>query len=319
VERVAPVPALDSPTAVRVRVKAAALNFFDLLMFVGKYQHKPSFPLVPAVECAGVVMEVGAGVRELAVHSRVYVWLPTGGATCEEIIVDASQCQLLPAPLSFEEGAGFNVGYMTAYHGLVHRGSLKSGETLLVTGAGGGMGVAAVQLGLVLGATVIAAASSDEKLALLKQLGAHHTVNYRTSDLRDEVARITDGKFVDCVYEPVGGDVFKQCVRCMAGNGRLLVIGFASGTIPTIPMNLPLIKGFSIVGVRSGFQLMQEPHLAIGMYKQLHEWATTKGLKPYVGITRDVEDCADAFTAIHEGRVVGKAVITFDSPARPRL
>jgi len=200
------------------------------------------------------------------------------------------------------------VGFATAYNGLVQRGQLKPGETLLVTGAGGGMGAAAVQLGKVLGATVIAAASSQEKLDVAKSLGADHLVNYEKEDLKDAVGKITNNKFVDVIYEPVGGDIFEKCLKCVGDEGRLLVVGFASGKIPNIPANIPLIKGFSVVGVRSGESMRRHPEKAMEIASKMVEWTSQGKLLPHIQVF-DIERFRDAFKAVADRKVIGKAVI----------
>merc|ERR1719203_2685427 len=208
------------------------------------------------------------------------------GCAAEEVVLRADLFPIfhLPEKVTFSQGAGFSVGYTTGFHALVHRGHLKPGEWLLVTGAGGGMGLMAVELGKALGARVIAAASSDEKLEICKKLGADHVVNYSRQKLKDEVGKITEGKFCDVIYDPVGGDIFDQCVRCVATGGyaRLLVVGFASGTIPKFPINMALIKGFDLVGVRSGAQLGLEPDLAASMMVELQKLVEAGKLSPYI-------------------------------------
>eukprot|EP00698_Gefionella_okellyi_P007053 TRINITY_DN1719_c0_g1_i1.p3 TRINITY_DN1719_c0_g1~~TRINITY_DN1719_c0_g1_i1.p3 ORF type:complete len:342 (-),score=66.26 TRINITY_DN1719_c0_g1_i1:2147-3172(-) len=305
---------------VRISVKAVALNFFDLLQLVGKYQVKPPLPFVPCTEGAGIVSEVGADTRgQFKIGDRVAFKVWSGGAASEEVVVSAADCILLPATLSLPQAAGYQVGYVTAYHALVHRGELKKGETLLVTGAAGGMGLAAVQVGKLLGATVIAAASDDKKLQRLKQLGADHIINYKTEDLKSRVQDITNGEFANVIYEPVGGAIFDQSVRCIAGKGRLLVIGFASGTIPTLPVNLALIKGFSLVGVRAGAQLAMDPHLVPEMGATLMKWATAGQLTPYVETIVPLERFKEAFRALNTRSVIGKAVIEFSPTGTARL
>lgn len=304
---------------VRIAVKAAALNFFDLLMLQGKYQVKPPTPFVVCSEGSGVVAEAGAQ-SGFAVGDRVSFNMWAGGAAAEEAVVSAKQCSRLPASLSFEQGAGFHVGYVTAYHGLVQRGRLQRGETVLITGAAGGMGVAALQIAKLLGATVIAAASDDKKLAVLRTLGADHVVNIRTENLRDRVMEITQGRGAEVIYESVGGAVFDQCVRCISiqGKGRLLVIGFASGTIPKLSVNMALIKGFDLVGVRAGAQLMAEPQLAAELHAQVSRWAAEGRLVPHVHCVVPLERAQDAFRTLLDRSVIGKAVIS-TAPAAARL
>jgi len=320
------------PSQIRISIRAAAVNFFDNLIFIGKYQSKPPFPFVPCFEAAGVVTEVGSDVVkqyeerrkrgevgwDFQVGDHVIVSPTSGGGAAEEILIEPDFCFPLPKNLSFAQGAAFVIGYMTAYHALVHRGELKKGETLLITGAGGGMGVAAVQLAKILGAKVIAGASDDTKLSILSKLGADHVINYKKENLRDRVAQITNHQFCDVIFENVGGDIFDQCVRCIAGKGRLLVIGFASGTIPKLPVNLVLVKGFSLVGVRSGAQLGFEPELSKSMWIQLIKLASEGKLVPYVGQAFPSEQAAEAFRSLLTRQIIGKAVITFNTPT-PKL
>mmetsp|Transcript_23551 Transcript_23551/g.36725 ORF Transcript_23551/g.36725 Transcript_23551/m.36725 type:complete len:338 (-) Transcript_23551:28-1041(-) len=297
--------------SVRVQVRSVALNFFDLLMLVGKYQVKPPLPFVVATEGSGVITEIGEGVTEWKVGDKVI--FSTLGSACEEVVVPTSSLIPLPSALSFEQGSGYQVAYMTAYHGLVQRGNLKEGETVLITGAGGGMGMSAIQIAKLCGAKVIAAASDDAKLEAAKKIGADEVINYKTHNLRDEVNKVTNGQFVDVIYEIVGGDVFKQCLRCVTpmGGARLLVIGFASGTIPKIPANLPLIKGFSVVGVRSGAQLSMDPEANKQYQDTVWKWADTGKLVPYVHSSVPLERYKEAFVSIMERKVVGKVVINF--------
>mmetsp|Transcript_55638 Transcript_55638/g.178500 ORF Transcript_55638/g.178500 Transcript_55638/m.178500 type:complete len:348 (+) Transcript_55638:73-1116(+) len=296
---------------VRVAVRSAALNFPELLLMQNKYQYKPPLPFALTMEGAGVVSEVGAKVKSCKPGDRVFFnWQ---GCACEELLVPEAVCRQLPAGYSFSEGAGFYLGYTTAYHALVHRGRLKAGEWLLVTGAGGGMGLMAVELGKALGARVIAAASSDEKLEACKRLGADHVVNYSKEALKDAVGRITNNELCDVIYDPVGGDIFDQCVRCVTPRGyaRLLVIGFASGTIPKFPINMALIKGFDLVGVRMGAQMGLQRELHEEMMADLIKLANEGKLKPYVSAEIPVERFREAFYLMEERKVVGKCCLTF--------
>eukprot|EP01103_Thecamoeba_quadrilineata_P006430 TRINITY_DN1615_c0_g1_i2.p1 TRINITY_DN1615_c0_g1~~TRINITY_DN1615_c0_g1_i2.p1 ORF type:complete len:338 (-),score=66.08 TRINITY_DN1615_c0_g1_i2:902-1915(-) len=305
-----------SPTDVRIAVHAAALNFFDLLMLVGQYQVKPKLPFVMCTEGAGEIIEVGSEVKDRKKGERVYFFPKTPGTAAQEIVIPSSFCYSLSSKLTYAQGAGFSVGYMTSFHGIVQRGKLQKSETLLVTGAAGGMGIAAVQIGKLIGATVIAAASDDKKLAILKTLGADHVINYAMEDLRESVARITNNKFCDVIFDPVGGNIFTQCVRVIAPNGRLLVIGFASGEIPKLPINLALIRGFSLVGVRAGAQLNAEPDLKEETYRQLNAWADEGRLKPYVGFETPLENYQEAFRKIMDRSIIGKSVLLCRPPSR---
>merc|ERR1719203_83861 len=242
------------------------------------------------------------------------------GCAAEEVVLRADLFPIfhLPEKVTFSQGAGFSVGYTTGFHALVHRGHLKPGEWLLVTGAGGGMGLMAVELGKALGATVIAAASSDEKLEACKKVGADHVVNYSKQKLKDAVGEITGGKFCDVIYDPVGGEIFDQCVRCVATSGyaRLLVIGFASGTIPKLPINMALIKGFDLVGVRSGAELRLRPDLQTKMMVHLLKLAREGKLKPYVGAEFPMERFQDAFSLMEQKKVIGKCCINFGGSSK---
>lgn len=302
---------------VRVEVRSASLNFPELLMMQNKYQFKPQLPFVLCTEGAGVVREVGAEVRRCKVGDRVF-FSSFSGCAREEIILEEQVCVPMPAGYSFSQGAGFSMGYMTGYHALVHRGHLKPGEWLLVTGAGGGMGIMAVELGKALGARVIAAASSDDKLEACKKVGADFVVNYSREKLKDVVGEITGGKFCDVIYDPVGGEIFDQCVRCVSAEGyaRLLVVGFASGSIPKFPVNMALIKGFDVVGVRSGAQLAIEPKLQMETMKHLLELANEGKLKPYVSAEFPMERFKDAFRLMEQKKVVGKCCITFGQQSK---
>eukprot|EP00931_Biecheleriopsis_adriatica_P051105 TRINITY_DN29613_c0_g2_i1.p1 TRINITY_DN29613_c0_g2~~TRINITY_DN29613_c0_g2_i1.p1 ORF type:complete len:289 (-),score=72.84 TRINITY_DN29613_c0_g2_i1:36-902(-) len=285
-------------------------------MMQNKYQYKPKLPFVLCTEGAGVVTEVGSKVLNFQPGDRVF-FASMMGCASEEVVLPAQACVRLPDTLSFSQGAGFTMGYTTGYHALVTRGHLKAGEWLLVTGAGGGMGTMAVELGKALGAKVIAAASSDEKLEVCKKLGADFVVNYSKQKLKDAVGEITKGEFCDVIYDPVGGEVFDQCVRCVAPKGyaRLLVVGFASGTIPQFGINMALIKGFDLVGVRSGAQLGLEPALAQETMTELLKMATEGKLKPYVGAEFPMERFRDAFWLMEQRKVLGKCCITFNGGA----
>ncbi|MFT4580905.1 MAG: NADPH2:quinone reductase [Gammaproteobacteria bacterium] len=240
-----------SANEVLVQNRAFAVGFPDLLTIQGKYQRKPDVPFTPGSEFSGEVIAVGSDVRDVrsgdAVMGSVLL-----GAYAEQVIAPESTCFQLPKPFNFVDGAAFQVAYRTAYVALVERGQLKAGETLLVLGAAGGVGLAAVELGKALGAKVIAGASSEAKLALTKTMGADQTINYATRKLSAEVKKMTDGRGVDVVFDPVGGDLFDDATHCIAAFGRILVIGFASGRIPQLAVNYALIKQISIVGVRAG-------------------------------------------------------------------
>ncbi|KAJ9463289.1 Quinone oxidoreductase-like protein 2-like protein [Diplonema papillatum] len=304
---------------VRVAVKSAGLNFPELLMLQNKYQYKPKPPFVLCTEAAGLVVES----KDASWKPGDRVLFSSWGTCSEEWVGKGSALHRLPGPLSFSQGAGFLMGYATGYHALVTRGHLQKGEWLLVTGAGGGMGMAAVQLGKVLGAKVIAAASSDEKLAWCKKAGADHVVNYGRDgkNLKAEVARITGGKMCDVIYEPVGGDIFDNCVRCVAPTGyaRLLVVGFASGRIPKLPVNMALIKGFDLVGVRMGGQFAFQRDLEKRTHAELLKLGEEGLLKPIVTAEYPLEKAKDALTLMDDRKVIGKCCITMNPNVSSKL
>ncbi|NOT42072.1 MAG: NADPH:quinone oxidoreductase family protein [Alphaproteobacteria bacterium] len=294
---------------VRVRMRAASLNFPDVLMTQGKYQLKPPLPFVPGMEGAGEVVAVGEGVRDVKVGDHVVV-ASRFGMMASEVNVPAATLRPKAAAMTWAEAASYPGAWLTAYVALVRRGMLQRGETVLVHGAAGGVGMAAVDLGLLLGAIVIATAGAAEKLAVLKGRGAHHVIDY-TRGFRDEVKRITNDRGVDVVYDPVGGDVFDESVRCMAFDGRLLVIGFTSGRIPSVSVNMPLIKGFSVVGVRAGEYGRQFPEKGRENVAAVERFAHDGKVKPHIGLSVTLDKAIDAFRAMAERRVIGKAVVTF--------
>lgn len=290
-----------------IEVKAAALNFPDLLMIQGLYQDRPGLPFVVGTELAGIVTAVGEGVTRLKEGDRVVG--ACGRTLAERVVAKASM--VLPAPrnLGFEAASGICITYFTTLHALKQRAQLAPGETLLVLGAAGGVGTTAVQLGKAMGATVIAAAGSDEKLELVRSLGADHVINYSTQDLRERVKEITGGKGVDVAYDPVGGELAEPALRSMAWKGRYLVIGFAGGEIPRIPLNLPLLKGCSIVGVYWGSFASREPEIQRQNVAELWQMFEAGRLVPVVGETLDLDDYAAAFEALATRRARGKVVV----------
>ena len=295
------------PGEVRVAVKAASLNFPDLLMTEGKYQLKPELPFTLGMELAGVVDSVGEGVTafkpgdEVAGGSRI-------GAFSEYITLPAAGLRKKPAALSFAEASAYGAAYLTAYVSLAIRGALQPGETLLVHGASGGVGMAAVEVGKLLGATVIATSASDEKLKTVKARGADHVINV-TRGFREEVKALTGGRGADVIYDPVGGDVFDESVRCIAFDGRLLVIGFTSGRIPTVSVNMPLIKGFSVVGVRAGEYGRQFPEKGRQNLEAIWKWAEEGKVKPCIHAEVPLADWRRAFDMMRGREVVGKVVL----------
>ena len=292
---------------VRLRLKASSVNFPDILMIQNKYQFKPPLPFAPGMEGAGIVTALGEGVTSLAIGDEVTAAFRYGGFA-EEINVAAETCRPIPKGLDFAEASAYLAAYLTAYVALVHRGALKRGETLLVHGASGGVGLAAVELGKYLGAKVIATSASDEKLKIVKARGADHIINV-TRGFREEVKALTGGEGADVIYDPVGGDVFDESVRCIAWNGRLLVIGFTSGRIPTLPVNMPLIKGFSVVGVRAGEYGRRDPAAGKAILEAVDALAASGLIKPYICARFPLERALDAMRMLQNREVVGKVVI----------
>ncbi len=291
-----------------VSMKAAGVNFPDALIIQGKYQMKPPLPFSPGTEIAGLVKEVGAGVTHPKPGDAVIAYAGYGGFA-EEVVVDARACIALPPGVDFKVGAAFMMTYGTSYYALKDRAQLKAGETLLVLGAAGGVGSAAVELGKLMGARVIAAASSEDKLEACRRLGADATINYAGEDLREAVKRITEGKGVDVVYDPVGDKFAEPAMRDMAWGGRYLVIGFAGGDIPKIPLNLPLLKGFSIVGVFWGNFTRKEPQKNEVNVRDLLTWIASGKLKPLVSVAYPLAQAARALNDVMERKVKGKVVL----------
>ncbi|MBP7670059.1 MAG: NADPH:quinone oxidoreductase family protein [Ferrovibrio sp.] len=294
---------------VRIRVHAAGLNFPDTLMIAGKYQFKPSFPFAPGMECAGVVEAVGEKVRDLKPGDRVLA--TTGhGAFAEAVVTEDRNVFKIPDSMSYEVAAGFPITYGTTYHALVDRGRLKKGEVLLVHGAAGGVGLNAVELGRELGATVIGTVGSDEKAAIVKEYGAAHVINYSKESIKDRVKELTGGNGADVIYDAVGGDAFDQSLRCINWDGRLLVIGFASGRIPEAPANMALIKGCSIVGVFWGAFAAREPEKNRANFAALFSLFQHGKLKPHVSASFPLTQVPQAMQALLSRKTTGKVVIT---------
>ena len=294
---------------VLVKVKAAGLNFPDVLIIQGKYQFQPELPFIPGNECSGEVESVGSAVTRYKPGDKVISAAGTG-AFCERIVVNENAVFPMPDGLSFEQAAGVSITYFTSYYALKQRANIQPGETLLVLGAAGGVGTTAVELGKLMGAKVIAAASSEEKLELCKKLGADEVINYTTTSLKDAVKELTGGKGVDVVYDPVGGDYAEPALRSMGWNGRYLVIGFASGPIPKIPLNLTLLKGCSIVGVFWGRFTGEEPKVHLQNIAELWELFASGKLNPVVTDVFPLEHYEDAYNCMIERRARGKVIIT---------
>jgi NADPH2:quinone reductase len=295
---------------VRVSASAAGVNFPDILLIAGRYQADPPLPFSPGFEVAGSVSAVGEGVTGLEVGQRV-AGTPWWGGYAEEVVIDAGACVPIPDALDFTEAAVLPIAFGTALHALQDRGRLASGETLLVTGATGGTGSAALKLGKLMGARVIAAVGSDGKRELATRMGADEVVVYGGEErLRDAIKRTTAGRGVDVVFDPVGGDVTVECLRAMAWDGRLLIVGFTAGSIPQLPANLPLLKGCSIVGVFWGRWRSAEPDTARAEFAELAQWVVAKRLDPGVSARYPLEAAGDALAAIASRRVSGKVVLT---------
>lgn len=303
-----PVPA---PGEVLVDIHAAGINFPDILAIAGQYQLKSPPPFIPGNEAAGVVSGIGDGVTRFAVGDNVVLML-RGGAFAEKCAVDENLVYPLPEQLNFEQGAGFTVTYCTSYHALKQSAKLKAEEILLVLGAAGGVGTTAIELGKAMGARVIAAASSDEKLEFAKSIGADETINYADTSLNDAVKELTGGAGADVVYDPVGGELAQQALRATAWHGRYLVIGFASGEIPKFPANLPLLKEASIVGVWWGTWAAKNPHEQMNNIQELAAMIAEGQLDPQVTKTYGLDEFKDAFRSISERRVKGKIVFTME-------
>ena len=293
---------------VLIEIKAASLNFPDLLIVQNKYQMKPPLPFVPGSEYAGIVQAVGGDVKHLKVGQSV-ACLSGAGGFGTHTLAPAALCMPLPAGFPFVDAAAFIMIYATSHHALVDRAQLKAGETVLVLGAAGGVGTAAIQIAKACGARVIAAASSDEKCELCRSIGADATVNYSTENLREAIKALTDGKGPDVIYDPVGGDYAEPAFRSIAWRGRYLVVGFAAGPIPALPFNLALLKGASIVGVFWGDFARREPKANSAMMMELAQWYAQGKVKPVIDSTMPMADLKTAFAHMGSRGVKGKLVM----------
>jgi NADPH2:quinone reductase len=291
-----------------VDVKACGVNFPDGLLVQGLYQMKPDFPFIPGNEVAGVISEVGEGVSHLKVGMRVIALCMLGGYA-EKVACPASHIMPIPDEIPDEEAAALVTAHATAHHALKQRAQIKPGETLLVTGAAGGTGLAAVQIGKEMGAKVIAVCSTQEKLDVAKANGADILINYTQTDLKTAIKEVTGGKGVDVVYECVGGDAFHACSRSMAWNGRLLVVGFASGTIPEFPVNLSLVKGYSVVGVFWGSFTQHQPQDFAANMHELLGWYVQGKVKVIVDQVLPLKDAKDALNKVMGREVMGKMTL----------
>ena len=300
-------PEFDDHQAV-VEIYAASLNFPDGLQIQGKYQFQPPMPFIPGSEVAGIIRKLGSGLQDFNIGDRVMA-TPGIGGLAELAAVKAESLRKIPDNMDFKTAASFAMVYTTSYYALKQRAKLKSGETLLVLGSSGGVGLTAVELGKLMGARVIAAASSNEKLEFVKQLNPDFLVNYNECDLKETVKDLTDGKGADVIYDPVGGDLFDQCCRCINWNGRLLVIGFTSGRIPSYKANLVLLKGSSMIGVFLGRFRKEEPATYEQNFRELLDMYREEKLNPIVTKSFPLEEYADAFNIFTKRKVMGKVTL----------
>ncbi|HJT05661.1 MAG TPA: NADPH:quinone oxidoreductase family protein [Stellaceae bacterium] len=307
VEEVPAPPMRDG--GVRIAIHAAGVNFADTLLITGQYQDKPPLPFTPGMEVSGVVTEIGAGVSHLKPGDRVLASVGRGGYA-EEIVAEAEIVHRIPDAMDFVIAAGFPVAYSTSHGAYAWRGRLKAGETVLVLGASGGVGLTAVEIAKAMGATVIAAAGGADKLAVAKAAGADHLVDYTREDLRERVKELTRGRGVDLVYDPVGGDAFDQSLRCIAWEGRIIVIGFAAGRIPQIPANLVLVKNIDVIGFFWGSYRRYKPLLMTESYQQLFRWFEAGKLKPHISHRLPLNEVATAFELLKTRKSTGKVVLT---------
>jgi NADPH2:quinone reductase len=304
-------PLTPGKDEVVIAVKSCGVNFPDTLIIQGKYQFKPSLPFIPGSEVAGVVKAVGEGVQRVKVGDRVTSFTNVGGFA-QEVVARSDQLVPVPATMDFDVASAFVMTYGTSYYALKDRALLKPAETLLVLGAAGGVGLAAVEIGKAMGARVIAAASSDAKLEVCRQHGADEVINYSTQDLKERVKLLTGGKGVDVAYDPVGGDYSEAALRGMGWEGRFLVIGFASGEIPRIPLNLALLKGCSIVGVFWGSFATRDPARNQHYLEEIMHWFAAGRLRPLISASYPLGQAANALNDMIQRKVQGKVVLLTD-------
>jgi NADPH2:quinone reductase len=309
IEDVAPPEA--TPGMVVIEVKASGVNFPDALMIQGKYQFRPPFPFSPGCEVSGIVKSVGKNVDHVKPGDRVLA-TPGFGGFAEEVVAPAEVVIPIPDGVPFDSAAAFMFAYGTSQYALVERGNLQKGQNLVVLGAAGGVGLAAVEIGALFGARVIAAASTDEKLALCRQYGASETINYTTEDLKERIKALTGGDGADVIYDPVGDKYAEPALRAIAWEGRYLVVGFAGGEVPKIPLNLALLKGCEIVGVFWGDFMRRQPDLHRKLVAESLEWLRDGKVRPHVSETYSLERAPDALTAMLERKAQGKLVVEID-------
>ena len=294
---------------VLIDVAAIGVNFPDGLLVEGKYQSKPETPFIPGGEVAGTISAVGEGVSKFAVGDRVFGWQAGGGGYAEKIAMPETVVHPMPDSMNYDQGAALLCATETAHHALKQRGRLQAGETLVVLGAAGGTGIAAVQIGKAMGARVIAVCSSEEKLAFAKSQGADDGINYSEQDLNKAIKALTNGRGADVVYDAVGGDAFDACSRAMAWDGRLLIVGFASGRIPTLPVNLTLVKGYSVVGVFWGSFTLKQPEDHAANMRELYEWFEAGKVVPVIDKGFALKDGIEAIKYVTGRNVRGKVVV----------
>jgi NADPH2:quinone reductase len=299
---------IPGPGQIAIDVKAAGVNFPDVLIVQNKYQFKPDLPFTPGSELAGIVRAIGDGVTNAKPGDKVIAFIGHG-AFAQQVLVPSQAIMPMPPDMDFDTAAAITLTYGTSHHAIVDRAQLKAGETMLVLGAAGGVGLAAIEIGKALGARVIAAASSDEKLAICKEHGADLTINYSKEDLREAIKLATDGKGPDVIYDPVGGIYAEPAFRSIAWRGRYLVIGFANGEIPKLPLNLMLLKGASLVGVFWGEFAKREPKANLAAMRQLLGWLAEGKIKPHISGRYALKDTAIALNDIAARKVTGKVVI----------
>ena len=299
---------LDAGQA-RIRVRASGVNFADILMVGGSYQVKPAFPFSPGLESAGEVIEVAAGVENVAPGDRVLAVSRFGGGYTEELVVDARAVVPIPASMDYVTAAAFPVAYGTSHFALTHRGGLKPGEWLVVTGAAGGVGLTAVEIGKQLGARVIAIAGGPGKCAVARDYGADATIDHHDGKVGDRIKELTGGQGADVVYDPVGGDLFDECLRAVGWEARMLVIGFAAGRIQAVPANRILVKNISVTGVVWGAQAARDPVMVSNQLRELLGWYADRKLRPLVAATYPLADAATAMEALQSRRYPGKIVL----------
>lgn len=309
-------PSPDMPAGyVRIAVRAAGVNFADTLMAAGKYQVKPQLPFAPGLEIAGYISEVSSDVDGFSVGDRVMACVDYGGFA-EEAVARASDTYVIPDSMTFVEAAGFPIVYGTSHIGLKHKLNVQPGETLLVHGAAGGVGLTAVEIGKALGATVIATAGGADKLAVAERYGADALINYRTEDIRERVKALTDGRGADAVYDPVGGSAFDASLRATVQLGRILVVGFASGTVPQIPANILLVKNLTIIGYYWGAHRTLDPSLVNSSFAELLTWFEAGKIKPHVSNVFPMEQIGEAMSMILQRKSTGKVVVLTESGAK---